>query len=86
MDHHRNFKTNFGVSKGDWGIDLHELAMRVIDHAACYDALDVGNITCIEDVMRQAQLVEHAYGQLEVQSNQNHNKKDKGAGKGKQFF
>ena len=81
MDHHRAFKVAFGVSRGDWGVDMHELAMRVLEHAGSFDGLDVPNLGSIEDVLRQAQLVEHAYGQLESPAGSSGGKAKGGKGK-----
>ena len=76
MEHHRTFKTNYRVGKGDWGIDIHELGMRAANHAVVYDGLDISNLASFEDLFRQVQLVEYVYYQ------EADNSKGKGQGKG----
>eukprot|EP00973_Karenia_brevis_P059124 8231905-Karenia_brevis.AAC.1 len=61
IDHHRQFKTSFRVNKGDWGVELHEVVMRAADHFATYDGLDLSNAVGMEDLFRQAQLIEYSY-------------------------
>ena len=38
QDHHRVFNQAYGVSKGDWGVDAHGVALRALEEAGCYDA------------------------------------------------
>jgi hypothetical protein len=78
-DWHRFWRSLYKLNKDDWGVTLHELAMRMFERFGVYDGLDVCNIAAIEDLMRQAQLVEHVYLQ-EGEPNAG-----KGKGKGKQI-
>ena len=59
--------------KQDWGAESHELCLR--QRASCYDGLDICHCTCLEDVVRQVQMVEYAH----LQSHQD--KKGKGKGR-----
>lgn len=76
-DWHHQFKTLYRLNKGDWGVEAHELAMRMLDRAGTFDGLDVCNLACLEDLLRQAQLVEFAYLQ------ESDGGKGKSGGKGK---
>ena len=66
MDHHRSFKFVFRLSKGDYGLDLHELALRALGHMQEYDCLNLPNIAAVEDLLRAAQLIEYVYYQDHV--------------------
>ena len=83
---HRIFRTDVRVVQGYWGIDLSVLAKRVINEATYYDALAVGNKTCIESVLRKAQWAGHDYSHPELPSRRSHSEQDKGAGKGYNSF
>ena len=63
MDHHRSFKFVFRLSKGDYGLGLHELALRALGHMQEYDCLNLPNIAAVEDLLRAAQLIEYVYYQ-----------------------
>ena len=62
-DHHRFFKSIYRLQKGDWGVDTHELIMRSLEHLGCFDGADLSNLLGVEDLFRQAQLIEYVYMQ-----------------------
>ena len=74
-DWHRFFRALYKLEKGDWGLEVHELALRLLERAGCFDGLDVCNLSILEELMRHAQLVEYAYLQESAG-------RDKGKGKG----
>ena len=76
LDHHRSFRETFRLRKGDWGLDIHELALRTLEHLVTFDYLNVPNLSGAEDLARAAQLVEYVYHQESSVS-------DAGKGKGK---
>ena len=86
MHVHRIFQTDVRVMQGHWGIDLSELAGRVIDQATFHDALDVGKTTRIESFIRQFQWAGYDYSHPELPINRSHGKKGKGVGKGYNSF
>lgn len=61
LDHHRWWLANSGLSKSAWGVSEHELALRVLESACGYDALDIVNLASIEALVRRLQLIEYAY-------------------------
>ena len=61
LAHHTRFKQIAGVQHHDAGIAVHELSMRVLEYAVCYDQLAASELACLEIVARQAQLVELKY-------------------------
>ena len=61
MDWHRFWRSVHQLKKTDWGVELHELAMRMLGRAGEFDGLEVCNLACIEDLLRQVQLIEYAY-------------------------
>ena len=76
MDWHRFWRSVHQLKKADWGVELHELAMRMLARAGEFDGLEVCNLACIEDLLRQVQLIEYAYLQESDSGS-------KGDGKGK---
>ena len=63
------------LEKREWGVEFHELGSRQLERAGCYGGPDICNCACLEDVVRQVQMVECAY----LQSHQNNT----GGGKGR---
>eukprot|EP00971_Amphidinium_carterae_P351450 6492120-Amphidinium_carterae.2 len=82
LDHHRYWRTTLGMSKDAWGVAEHEMVMKQIDQACCYDALDVTNLSCFETALRKAQLIEYAY---HMDATAEKDSKQKGKGKGLQM-
>lgn len=78
LDWHRFWMSTNKLSRGDWGVDIHELAMRMLDRAGGYDGLDICNIACLGDLVRMAQQIEYAYLQEDDASSSS-----KGKGKGR---
>ena len=78
LDWHAFWKQLHKLKANDWGVSLHELVMRMVDRAGSYDGVDIFNLACLEDALRQAQLVEYTYWQLEGED-----KFSKGKGKGR---
>lgn len=55
---HLRWRTATGLGAGDPGVAEHERAMRVIEHALCFDQLMVTQLAYMELVIRRAQLIE----------------------------
>ena len=64
----------FHSGKQCWGVESHEFDLRQLERAGCCDELDICNCACLEDVIRQVQMVECAY----LQSHQDNKEKGKG--------
>ena len=58
----------------------HEAILKMLDHAGCYDGLDLANLCGVETALRRAQLLEYAYGQDGRQKGKG------GGGKGRRDF
>ena len=66
-----------------WGVTDHGLAMQAIELAGCYDGLDVVNLSCLELLIRKAQLVEFPYWERgPALPPKEGDKKDRGNGEG----
>ena len=50
-----------GVLNNDSGAQEHEMAMRVLEYAVCYDQLQAAELAAIELIARRAQLIELKY-------------------------
>ena len=60
-DGHRFFRALRKLWKREWGLEIHELALRLLERAGCHDGLDVYNLSIPEKLLRHVQLAEHAY-------------------------
>lgn len=69
LAHHTRFRQIAGLQHFDAGVQVHEMAMRVLDFAVTFDQLQVAELACLEVVVRQAQLIELKY-RNKVLSNQ----------------
>lgn len=58
LGHHSRFRQIASLQHYDAGVQVHEMAMRVLEHAVTYDQVQAGELACLEVVPRQAQLVE----------------------------
>ena len=70
--HHRLWLSGEKLQPTDWGVNIHEVALRVLQHAVEYDMLDVPNIAGLELLVREAQMVEFHY----VKKKREQSKKD----------
>ena len=61
MDHHRWWLQAYRLDSSMWGVNVHKLAMRAIQHGGCYDGIELCNLASIEDILREAQMVEYVY-------------------------
>ena len=52
------WKAEARLNMQDGGVATHELIMRVLELAICYDQLQIGELACFELLLRQAQLSE----------------------------
>ena len=59
--HHTRWLQMTGVLNNDSGAQEHEMAMRVLEYAVCYDQLQAAELAAIELVARRAQLIELKY-------------------------
>ena len=59
--HHTRWLQMTGVQNNDSGAQEHEMAMRVLEYAICYDQLQAAELAAIELVARRAQLIELKY-------------------------
>ncbi|CAK0848864.1 unnamed protein product, partial [Prorocentrum cordatum] len=55
---HTRWKRGAGLGAGDIGVAEHEVAMRCLENAISYDQLNVGELACMELLLRRAQLSE----------------------------
>ena len=63
LDHHQWWKSVHGLRADSWGVVEHETALRSLEHAGCYDNVDVSNVAALEVVVRRVQLIEYAYAE-----------------------
>lgn len=61
LGHHTRFRQIAGLHQYDAGVQVHEMAMRVLEHVVTSDQVQAGELACLEVVARQAQLVELKY-------------------------
>ena len=58
---HRFWRSTLKLGKQDWRVELHELGLRQLERAGCFDGLDICDCAYLEDVVRQVQTVQCAY-------------------------
>ena len=63
MDWHRLWRSVPLLENADWGVELHEVATRMLARAGEFDGIEVCNLACMENLLRQLQLIEYAYRQ-----------------------
>ena len=66
----------------DWGILQHGLALRCVALAGCVDQLDLPNLAVVEALLREAQMTEYHYRQIERDEFEKARTKDKKAAAG----
>ena len=59
--HHTRWLQMTGVLNNDAGAQEHEMAMRVLESAVCFEQLQAAELSVIELVARRAQLIELKY-------------------------
>ena len=64
-DYHRQWRTRHGLSGVDWGVTAHASALRAVALAGCCDQLDLPNLSVIEHLLRDGQMVEYHYKNVE---------------------
>ncbi len=69
MAHHRWWNSTAKPTVEDFGVPIHECAMRVLECHTESDQVAVENLSGIESMMRQAQVAEHfhAYATKEAE-------------------
>ena len=83
LDHHLFFKHNYGLTKGDWGVDAHGIILHMLEEAGGYDGSEVCNLAAMELAMRHAQLVEYVYVQEHTAKETTRGGGGRGKGKGR---
>ena len=64
-DYHRQWRSRHGLSGVDWGVTAHASALRAVALAGCCDQLDLPNLSVIEHLLRDGQMVEYHYKNVE---------------------
>ena len=77
--YHETFKIKYKLSNAGWGVVIHGMALKTVALAGCVDQCDLPNLACVENLFRQAQMVEHFYYQRHRGFEED--KRGKGAGK-----
>eukprot|EP00971_Amphidinium_carterae_P027702 545958-Amphidinium_carterae.1 len=58
-DWHTAWQTRLKLHPTDWGVAVHELCLKAIALAGCVDQLDLPNVSTVEHLFRQVQMVEY---------------------------
>ena len=58
LGHHGRFLQATGLPASDFGAQEHEMCMRVMEVALCFDQLQGAELSCMEVICRKAQLIE----------------------------
>ena len=64
-DYHRAWRARRKLGIHDYGVVMHQTSMRAMGMAGCSDQLDLANLSCIEYMAREAQMIEHFYQNVE---------------------
>ena len=62
-DHHKWWKSTNKLFADMWGVSEHECILKAVEHAACYDYVDILNMAGFEHALRRAQLIEYTYSE-----------------------
>ena len=76
-DYHARFRLRHKLTPGDWGVLQHGIALRAIALAGCQDQLDLPNLAVIESLVREAQMSEYYYKQIERDEHEKSRGQDK---------
>ena len=60
-EHHKWWRTTNRLWPDMWGVTEHSDILVALEHAGCYDGLDVVNLGSFELLLRRAQLIEYTY-------------------------
>ena len=64
-DYHRAWMLRNKLNPSDWGVEAHRIALRAMSLGSCADQLDMTNLALGEHLLREAQLVEFHYRNIE---------------------
>mmetsp|Transcript_26387 Transcript_26387/g.57288 ORF Transcript_26387/g.57288 Transcript_26387/m.57288 type:complete len:387 (+) Transcript_26387:759-1919(+) len=64
-DYHQSWRHRHKLNLTDWGVVQHQVALRTVALAGCSDQLDLTNLAAVEHLLREAQMVEYHYKNLE---------------------
>ncbi len=64
-DYHIRWRQRHKLGPADWGVTAHQTGMRCLAIAGCSDQLDLPNLAVIEHILRECQMCEHHYRQIE---------------------
>ena len=81
-DYHRAWMNRNKLSPHDWGVDAHRIALRAVALGGCSDQVDLTNLALAEHLLREAQLVEHHYRNIERDHEEKNRKERKGGAVG----
>ena len=84
-EHHRSWKQLLRLSDSGWGVDIHRVALEVLEVSGSYDQLNLANIAGLEKLLREAQFIEWQYAESakkQADGGGDGGKKPKGGGKG----
>ena len=56
--HHRSWKQFLWLSDSSRGVDIHRVALEVLEVAGLYHQLNLANIAGLEKLLREAQFIE----------------------------
>lgn len=59
MAHHKWWRSTAKLTSDDFGVTMHEMAMRTLETFACHDQVNLGHCAGLEVLLRQAQVAEH---------------------------
>ena len=90
VEHYNSFVSFYHLTKDDYGVAHYENIMKMIEHLACWDQVNLPDLVGVELAIRQAQLYEYIYSmEFEAQQSKGSNKdgsegdgKKKGRGRG----
>eukprot|EP00971_Amphidinium_carterae_P349223 6490908-Amphidinium_carterae.2 len=60
-EYHLSWRTRHRLSPHYYGVEAHQLALKAINLAGTVDQLDLPNLSIIESLFRQVQMIEHYY-------------------------
>eukprot|EP00971_Amphidinium_carterae_P138366 2741696-Amphidinium_carterae.1 len=60
-EYHLSWRTRHRLAPHDYGVEAHQLALKAINLAGTVDQLDLPNLSVVESLFRQIQMVEHYY-------------------------
>ena len=64
--HHESWKARRRLDHSAYGVEMHDLLSKVLDTMGSFDQVNLGNIAGCELMFRHLQLIEHYYGEKDV--------------------